>query len=376
MPNNIKISQLNIIPSVTTSDDFIPLVDSASLTTYRVSISNFNTWFAQSGSVLSASWASASKISGTATASISSSWASSSISSSATLHLIYPNSSTASFGQTSLSSSWAISSSNAIRSFAATSASWASSSISSSYAATASFTYTSSYVLGVSNFASSSISSSWASSSISASYAKSSSWSDTASYIAGLGGAATDPYPYISKLAFSSSYWDVLNFDTSMNTTYNISYINGDAYAKAMITQRYPYADNPAHIIEYDTGRGFYTGSRASFPNIVTPLIPYFYGVALTKPWKSIELFMDYRINGAPLWYFGGNFYVEFMLDAHTKMIHTYVPGAANYKFQYLGIYAEYAKAGEVAAINLSTLSSTGNKVAFFPSFTSATITV
>jgi len=367
--NNIRISQLNIIPSVTTSDDFIPLVDSGSLTTYRVTVANFGGWFSESGSVLSASWASASKISGTATASISSSWASSSISSSATLHLIYPNSSTASFGQTSLSSSWAISSSNAIRSFAATSASWASSSISSSYATTASFTATASFTLMNFNLSSAS----WASSSVSSSYANTSSYAGTASYVAGLGGSATEPYPYISKIAFSSSYWDVLNIDTTMGSVYG-NILNTDALVKTFIVSAFPFVRNESHIIEYDTGRGFYTGSRSVYPAV--PVSPYFYGIGLTKPLKSVELFMDARYNGAYLWVFGGNFYVEFMLDAHTKMIHTYAPGATDYKFQYLGIYAEYAKQGTVAAINLSTLSSTGNKVAFFPSFTSATITV
>lgn len=57
--SNIRISQLNSL-LVPTTDDFIPIVDSASLTTYRTPITSLLTVVAQIGSVPSASWASAS----------------------------------------------------------------------------------------------------------------------------------------------------------------------------------------------------------------------------------------------------------------------------------------------------------------------------
>src|ERR1035437_5770870 len=57
---NIKISELNPIPSSPEGEDFFPLVDSSSMTTYRVPISSLqsnspsSSWASQS---LSSSWA-------------------------------------------------------------------------------------------------------------------------------------------------------------------------------------------------------------------------------------------------------------------------------------------------------------------------------
>ena len=112
---SIKISELDNLGIVLTQD-FFPLVESSSLTTFRVSIQTLNGWFSVSGSCLTASWASRSF------SSVSSSWASSSI------YSIYGVS--ASFASASISSSF---SPFAIRSITATSSSFASSSISSSY---------------------------------------------------------------------------------------------------------------------------------------------------------------------------------------------------------------------------------------------------
>lgn len=187
MSNSIKISGLNNL-SIITSDDFIPIIDSGSLTTERASISTLNTFLAQSGSSLSASYAlSASKalsasyaLSGSftlnartasfsstasyvasaifSTSALSSSWASSSLSASISLtasfistasfaktasYLNYPNNSTASFSQNSLSSSYAITASFASN-IGAT--------VSASYALTASFVPTSPNVHGIPNF--------------------------------------------------------------------------------------------------------------------------------------------------------------------------------------------------------------------------------
>lgn len=55
---SIKISELNeIATNFISVDDFFPLDDSGSLTTYRVSVGAVNSWLAASGSVLSASYA-------------------------------------------------------------------------------------------------------------------------------------------------------------------------------------------------------------------------------------------------------------------------------------------------------------------------------
>lgn len=185
--SSIRISQLNNFSDVK-SDDFVPLVDSSSLTTYRATVTSFGGWFADSGSVLSASYASASKVS------ISSSWATSSISSSTSENLIWPNIATSSYGVNSLSSSWAARSGNSITSsFNTGTSSFSNLSKSSSFSGTASVAITASYVnfaLGVPLTSSYAYSSSFSDNSRSGSYAQTSSWAGqsstslTASYIA------------------------------------------------------------------------------------------------------------------------------------------------------------------------------------------------
>jgi hypothetical protein len=140
---SIKISELDAL-TIVTSDDFFPLVDSGSATTFRVTVDTLNNWFRISGSSMSSSWASASL---TSLQSVSSSWASASL--------------------TSLQS---------------VSSSWASQSISSSYALSASQAFTSSLALQAisASFApftqSVQVSASWASQSLSASHAFSASY--------------------------------------------------------------------------------------------------------------------------------------------------------------------------------------------------------
>ena len=56
MSTNIPVSQLNELVSVT-KDDFISVVDSGSLTTFKVEVETVNDYFSTSGSVLSGSWA-------------------------------------------------------------------------------------------------------------------------------------------------------------------------------------------------------------------------------------------------------------------------------------------------------------------------------
>lgn len=143
---SIKISELDGLTTVT-SDDFFPVVDSGSLTTFRVTVATLNNWFAISGSVLSASWASSSinsirSISASfASASISSSFAVSasvafrSVSGSFTISASYASgSTTASYALRALSASFA-----PFTQSIQVSASYASASLSASYALTASF---------------------------------------------------------------------------------------------------------------------------------------------------------------------------------------------------------------------------------------------
>ena len=164
---SIPISGLNP-DSVVVSSDFIPIVQSSSLTTFRVPLSVLANWISSSVD------ASSSFSSVSASYAYSGSWAFMSISSS---YLIYPNLSTASYA---ISSSYTIS------------ASWASSPASSSWASRSIWSLSSSFASRSiwslsSSWASQSISSSWSPfiPSVSASYAfnsLSSSYSATASY--------------------------------------------------------------------------------------------------------------------------------------------------------------------------------------------------
>lgn len=219
--SSIRISQLNGFTGIK-AEDFIPLVDSSSLTTYRVTVTSFGGWLSDSGSVLSASWASASNASNV---SISSSWASSSISASTAGGLVWPNTATASFSQNSVSASWAdragaaITASNTVGS-----ASWASFSKSASFANTSSNALTASYynfslpsstppTASYSNFATSA---SWADASKSASWAdfsRSSSYAVTASYVASTGGGGASP------IAWASFVVKALNYSSDIEIT-------------------------------------------------------------------------------------------------------------------------------------------------------------
>ena len=181
--SNVRISELNQL-TIWTGDDFFPVVDSGSLTTYRTPISTILPFVAQSGSVVSSSWASQSLSSLYASSSnnsvfaVSSSWASQSFSalyatSSATSSLLLGvasgsiNPGVSFYG----TSSWALNIPGGNMVIAGgsydISSSWASSSLSSSVAISASYASTASFVY-------------------SASYARSASWADrslTASYV-------------------------------------------------------------------------------------------------------------------------------------------------------------------------------------------------
>ena len=145
MSNSIRISQLDLFDQIS-PQDFVALVDSSSLTTYRTDVSAFLNIVASSGSVISSSWASQSF------SATSASWASQSFS--------------------SVSSSWAS------QSFLSVSSSWAKQASTASYSITSSF----SLVSITSSFAKSASFSTTSSFAITASFSDSSSFSTTASF--------------------------------------------------------------------------------------------------------------------------------------------------------------------------------------------------
>lgn len=156
--SNVRISQLSPTTEVQ-SEDFVPVVDSASLTTYRASVQTFGNWLAGSGSSLSSSWASSS------VSSDSASWASSSVSSSFSDKSFTSDTSSFVTGIPDFSS-------------AAGSASWASHSVSSDSASWASHSLTS----VSSSWSSQSLSSSWALFAVSSSQSLSSNFSTSSSF--------------------------------------------------------------------------------------------------------------------------------------------------------------------------------------------------
>lgn len=247
--SSIRISQLNGFTGVK-AEDFIPLVDSSSLTTYRVTVTSFGGWLADSGSVLSASWASASNVS------VSSSWASSSISASTARGLVWPNTATASFSQNSVSASWAdragaaITASNTVGS-----ASWATNSKSASYAGTSSVALTASYynvslpstippTASYSNFATSA---SWADASKSASwadFARSSSHAVTASYVSNTAGGGASPIAWANFVVKATNYSsNVPAFVEIGNLTNKPQILNGYNISDISWCQRTIYPD-------------------------------------------------------------------------------------------------------------------------------------
>lgn len=157
MSYSIPISALNEL-TIITSDDFFPIVDSGSLTTFRTPVDSFRIYIAESGSVISASWASSSLSSSYA---LSASWA--------------DRAGSASWADNCRSASYARSASWADRAGSASytlSASWADRAGSASWADHA----------GSASWADRAGSASWADNAGSASYARSSSFSDSASW--------------------------------------------------------------------------------------------------------------------------------------------------------------------------------------------------
>lgn len=180
MTTSIPISSLNTEPQIA-GEDFIPIVNSASLTTLRTSISSLNAWLAQSGSASSSLVSITSSFGILSQTSVSASWASRSL---FTL--------SSSFSSQALSSSFAVSASWA-NTGNATSASWASQSLftlSSSFASSSLFSLSSSAIPVA-------VSASWASQSLSSSH------SETASLANSL--ITANLYPVTASWALNSA---------------------------------------------------------------------------------------------------------------------------------------------------------------------------
>lgn len=165
MSTSIPISGLNDFQQIS-GVDFIPLVDSSSLTTYRSSVNELNGWMSISGSVLSASQASSSisasyapeKATTLFTGSIyqiTSSWSKNSLTASSLFNIIYVATSswtiTSSFSQKSELSNTAsyvnflLPGNTPLIASSSISSSWASQSLNSFSAATSSYAITSSF---------------------------------------------------------------------------------------------------------------------------------------------------------------------------------------------------------------------------------------
>ena len=178
MATSIPISGLNTL-SVVTSSDFIPIVQSSSMTTYRVPIEVFGDWISSDVVITSSLTSISSSYADSSSVSVSSSY------SLVTDNLNYPNTSTASYA---ISSSYSHITTSASYSLFATSASYSLKSTSSSFATSASWSSVQisgswasrSFNSTSSSFADRSISASYA---LSASYSFTSSNANTASYI-------------------------------------------------------------------------------------------------------------------------------------------------------------------------------------------------
>ena len=152
---SIKISELNNL-QVITSDDFIPIDDSGSMTTYRISVSTLSGFIAASGSVMSSSFATSASYARSASYSVSSSNSFTSsyaiVASDAYWSLIAFNANVATSASNALTASYALT--TPVTASHATTASntiTASNAISSSYAISASYSYSGSYALSSSN---------------------------------------------------------------------------------------------------------------------------------------------------------------------------------------------------------------------------------
>ncbi len=250
MSLSIPISQLNVDP-VIQSQDFVALVNSSSLTTYKSNIQSFNNYIAVSGSVISSSFSSAS-------ISSSNSLTSSYLMGIATASL---------FGTSSnaVSSSYTVSSSYSLNSTSASYSNTSSWTVTASYSNTSSWTVTASY----SNFSSTSNSSSWASSSISASYANSSSWASS---------SISASYANSSSYAVTSSF--CTNNNNFIKAWANVTWSNGPSSSIAQ------YQYNISNISFLGMIPSSITGNSGTYGNY------WIFGVTFTNPLSNNNYIM------------------------------------------------------------------------------------
>ncbi len=212
MSISIKVSELAVLNQIT-SDDYIIVNDSGSITTYRASIATFATWMTGSGVLVASS--SYSLLAVSSSYALSASWA---ISSSYAVSSSYAKSSSYSVNSTNSTNS--TSASYAVSSSYAASASYVPSGInvlSASYATSASYAVTGSYYLSgsfsdsasVAVTSSYSLSSSYSRTTLSASYSLSSSYALTASFAVALVGGSPQ-FPIGGLLDFAGS--DISSF--------------------------------------------------------------------------------------------------------------------------------------------------------------------
>jgi len=220
---SIPISGLNPLFSISSSD-FIPLVQSSSLTTYRTTFTQVGNWISASVGASSSLVSVSASHSNFSDNSCSSSFASTSLTSS---NLIYPNTSTASYSITSsksISASFAqttpiqVSGSWASASFTSTSASFASQSITSN----SSITSTSSSYASSSTQANSALFATSATSATSASWASSSLNARSASYVS----SAVYGPKFITPIIFNTT----VPTNTSNTTSSSIVTIQASSY--------------------------------------------------------------------------------------------------------------------------------------------------
>ncbi len=332
MSTSIPISELNLVGAVT-SNDYVPIVQDASVTTFRTQLSTVGNW-------ISSSVAASSSVS-----SISSSWSLTSSfaqvggASSTAINLIYPNTSTASYA---ISASHALQSDNARSSSTAISASWAPVQNSTGTANSASWASASIWAIS-SSFASGSrfsISASWASQSLSSNVSVSSSFAsqsihsntaDTASYVIV---AAADGilYPYIQEVNFWATHDDWVDINLA-NLLYGSP---GNGLCIGYGNSGIPYY----HRMYWDNTNKVYTGGNA-------------YGTVNCSPIQNLVMFADNRGGGSYYWYiYYGRFDVYFATSATTGISHSYVASGGSYGGTNMAISALRAVAGMSAVTN------------------------
>lgn len=365
---NIKISELDPFTSPRSTEDFFPLVDSSSMTTYRATISDI-------GSLMSHSISS-----DTASLAFTASYVSSSIIDGIVTSALYANSAshavlsdTASFlqysGVSNGTASYALTSSV---SFTASFVQYTAgvSNGSASYALSASNAVSASYATSASNADSASCATS-ASNAVSASYATSSSNTVSASYANTASFAIVSGYdfiyPYIKEITFTSSYDDYVNLNFIgcgwQYGTYGQcgaqGFLGGDP-----VRARWFYDPNDV-VYRLET---MYHVSEV--PIAPTPIVSI-------PPVQTALIWDDNRGDHAQYWFFvaGSKFRLKVAITPTIDITHVYTPlyyPDPNYSYHYDSylINAHRARLGLNAIQSNYSLLGLGTIVNMFSSFT------